>query len=71
MSSVLEILHIEELKIMKNNLLYQIQRIDNELEKRTQVLFSNSEEEITPKPKIMKIKIKKKNNRLKIIYFIF
>ena len=34
MSSVLEILVIEELKIRKNNLLYQLQRIDNELEKR-------------------------------------
>jgi hypothetical protein len=34
MSSILEILDIEELKIRKNNLLYQLERIDNELKKR-------------------------------------
>jgi len=64
MSSVLEILDIEELKIRKNNLLYQIQRIDNELEKREKSIFIEekivSEEEVTSKTIIMKIKIKKK-----------
>ena len=34
MSSILEILNIDELKIRKNNLLYQLERIDNELKKR-------------------------------------
>jgi hypothetical protein len=86
MSSILEILNIEELKIRKNNLLYQLERIDNELEKRENnkevkqklddhescdnVFFTNiscdhvsSEKDIQKpdeKPKIMKIKIKKK-----------
>jgi hypothetical protein len=34
MSSVLEILELGDLQIRKKNLLYQLQRIDNELEKR-------------------------------------
>ena len=63
MSSVLEILDIEELKIRKNNLLYQIQRIDNELEKKEKLILIEEKiysEKVTPKAKIMKIKIKKK-----------
>lgn len=62
MSSVLEILDIEELKIRKNNLLYQIQQVSNELEKREKLISIDEQsylEEVSPKPKKI-IKIKKK-----------